>query len=101
MAKYHITESGNPAPCTATKRPCPRGGADEHYESKESAAVAYEKKMAAETSRSYVHNEGRALALVADFEKDGYLSNENMAELESYGWRIGDDGEPYRETRTR
>lgn len=48
MAKYHITAAGDPAPCKATKKACPRGGADEHYESKEAAAQAYEQKMDAQ-----------------------------------------------------
>lgn len=46
MAKYHISPStGNPNKCYATKRPCPVGGASEHFGSKEEARQAYEAKM--------------------------------------------------------
>lgn len=45
MAKYHITDAGNPAPCKATIKACPVGGADEHYSSRQEASAAYEKAM--------------------------------------------------------
>lgn len=48
MAKYHVNGRGEPGACKAKKRPCPYGGAEDHYESKEEAAQAFEKKMEAE-----------------------------------------------------
>ena len=39
MAKYHISKSGKPAICRATKK-CPLGGAESHYASKEEAQAA-------------------------------------------------------------
>jgi len=45
MAKYHVNSYGEPGACKATKRPCPYGGAEDHYPSKEEAAQAFEKKM--------------------------------------------------------
>lgn len=45
MAKYHITERGEPARCFAHFRPCPNGGADQHYDSKEEARSAFEATM--------------------------------------------------------
>lgn len=37
MTKYHINSKGLPAVCRATKRPCPLGDADSHFNSKEEA----------------------------------------------------------------
>ena len=49
-AKYHISPTtGNPNRCYADKRPCPLGGADEHYPSKEEAKAAFEAKYASDT----------------------------------------------------
>ena len=42
--KYHISPStGNPNKCSASVKPCPLGGENEHYPSKEAAREAYEK----------------------------------------------------------
>lgn len=35
--KYHIDRNGKPAPCRATKRPCPLGGEEAHFDSMEEA----------------------------------------------------------------
>lgn len=35
MTKYHIKKDGTPGICTATVRPCPRGGAAQHFENPE------------------------------------------------------------------
>lgn len=43
MAKYHITQSGVPGVCRAHSRPCPLGGPESHFDSKE-AAEAHIKK---------------------------------------------------------
>ena len=39
---YHLTEAGEPAPCRAVKRACPRGGAEAHYKTLAEARLAYE-----------------------------------------------------------
>lgn len=45
-ASYHISpETGRPNKCYATKKPCPYGGASDHYPDKATARAAYEKKM--------------------------------------------------------
>lgn len=50
MAKYHISPTtGRPNLCTANKRPCPVGGADDHYPTKEAARQGYENNMHAQT----------------------------------------------------
>lgn len=41
MAKFHITEAGDPAPCSATVRACPRGGEDKHFGSEAEAREAF------------------------------------------------------------
>lgn len=44
--KYHINPTtGRPNKCYATKKACPFGGGDSHYESKTEARAGYEKKM--------------------------------------------------------
>lgn len=48
MAKFHISEAGNPAPCKATVNACPRGGEADHYSSPQAARQAYEAAQAAE-----------------------------------------------------
>lgn len=46
MAKYHLNPEKGPQPCTATKRPCKYAMAgEEHFDSREAATAAYEKKM--------------------------------------------------------
>lgn len=45
MSRFHITESGEPAECTASLRACPRGGVEDHYISAKDASNAFEKTM--------------------------------------------------------
>lgn len=45
MAKYHINKNGVPSACRARTRPCPLGGDDIHFNSKEEAQ-AYSDKLA-------------------------------------------------------
>lgn len=40
MKKFHVSANGNPEPCTATKRACPRGGEEAHFASQKDAAAA-------------------------------------------------------------
>lgn len=50
MTKYHISpKDGKPSVCNATVRPCPIGGENVHYGSKEEARGAYESKMVDQT----------------------------------------------------
>jgi hypothetical protein len=44
-AQWHIKPDGTVARCTATKRACPYGGADQHYPSKQAAEKAFQDKM--------------------------------------------------------
>ena len=37
LTKYHIDKNGVPAVCRATKRPCPRGGPEAHFDTMEAA----------------------------------------------------------------
>ena len=47
--KFHIGATGNPAPCTATVRACPVGGAEVHFASAEEAAdFAFRRAMEAD-----------------------------------------------------
>jgi hypothetical protein len=43
--KFHITPSGQVRKCSATKRPCPYGGEEAHYPTKEAAEKAFQDKM--------------------------------------------------------
>ena len=45
MPKYHLTAKGEPAPCSAQLRPCPRGGEEAHYPTPEAAQQAFEASM--------------------------------------------------------
>lgn len=50
MTKYHVSPStGRPNICRATKRPCPIGGQNEHYSSKDEARAAYETQQSGNT----------------------------------------------------
>lgn len=42
--KFHINRKGVPAVCFATKRPCPFGGEEKHYNSEREAQIAANKK---------------------------------------------------------
>lgn len=68
MTKYHIDKNGKPAICRATKRPCPLGGADVHFDSIEDAQAYADEQNAKEfgllhqrpkvkASNDYVNNE--------------------------------------------
>lgn len=67
MAKYHISPStGKPNICRAHTKPCPIGGADEHYGSKQEAQQAFEKSMSDQTmATTKVDGAARAAALEA------------------------------------
>lgn len=43
MSKYHLNNDGEPAPCTATVRPCPVGG--EHFSNEDDARRFYEQSQ--------------------------------------------------------
>lgn len=44
MAKYHINKNGEVSACRARTRPCPLGGDNEHFDSKNEAMKFVEKK---------------------------------------------------------
>jgi hypothetical protein len=46
--KFHIKPDGTVAKCTATKRPCPYGGDENHFPSKEAAEKAFQDRMESE-----------------------------------------------------
>lgn len=46
--KYHIDKNGKPAVCKATKRPCPLGGSDVHFDSAEDAQAYADEQNAKE-----------------------------------------------------
>lgn len=49
--KYHISPStGNPNRCYANTKPCPLGGSEDHYPTKEAARKGFEKKQNANLS---------------------------------------------------
>jgi len=53
MAKYHISpNSGHANICHAEKKPCPIGGVDEHYSTREEAIAAREEKLREEFSEN-------------------------------------------------
>lgn len=45
MGVYHINDEGNAGLCRAKKKPCPFGGWNDHYGSKEDAQKGYEEKQ--------------------------------------------------------
>ena len=66
--KYHIDKNGRPAICRATKRPCPLGGADTHFDTMEEAQAYADEQNAKEfgligsqrkvkATNEYVNNE--------------------------------------------
>jgi hypothetical protein len=50
--KYHIKPNGTVAKCTATKRPCPYGGDENHFSTKEAANEAFQKRMENEQEKT-------------------------------------------------
>ena len=75
MPTYHLIPStGEPGLCTATKRPCPYGGASEHYPSPADARRAYERSMAASLSAPHLHA-----------ARTSYLSSAAVAKLQLPG----------------
>ena len=44
--RFHLTQRGEPAACSASLRSCPRGGEEAHYSSPQEAQAAYEASMA-------------------------------------------------------
>lgn len=45
MVRFHLKENGEPGPCNAEERACPRGSTDEHFSTPETAREAFEKKQ--------------------------------------------------------
>lgn len=80
MAKYHINKKGVPAVCRATSKPCPLGGEEVHFGSKEEAEAFTQKKMKKEhgllttlspKERYKTGNEEQRIQAI----KDGYVSS--------------------------
>ena len=42
MSKYHLNWKGEPGKCSAKEGNCPFGGADDHFDSPETARQAFE-----------------------------------------------------------
>lgn len=81
MAKYHINKNGVPSVCRATSKPCPLGGAEAHFGSKEEAEAFTQNKMKKEhgllttlslKERYKSGNEEQRIQAI----KDGYVSSE-------------------------
>lgn len=70
MPKYHISPStGRPNRCYASVKPCPIGGAEEHYTSKEAARAAYENKMQAKTLATAISKKTSPTASQAEVDE--------------------------------
>lgn len=81
MAKYHINKKGVPAVCRATTKPCPLGGEEVHFGSKEEAEAFTQNKMKKEhgllttlppEERYKSGDEEQRIQAI----KDGYVSSE-------------------------
>ncbi len=58
MTKFHIAANGRTEPCTATKRACPRGGAEAHFDSiQEALIVTHEALMRDQTKSQLVEDD--------------------------------------------
>lgn len=88
MSKFHINPStGNPARCFALKK-CRFGGDDEHYGSKELAALAYEKSHAQEEIPVLRKSDAKSTPRLEDFAinlepKGPLLTDEKIAEADT------------------
>lgn len=89
LSKFHINPStGNPGRCLALKK-CRFGGDDEHYASKELAALAYEKFHAPEAiptlKKSETEPEKRLESFAVDLQepKGPLLSENTIAEIDA------------------
>lgn len=77
MARYHLTEAGDPGVCRATQGRCPYGGSREHYSSAAEARESFEAahSMAA-LLRGGVNKNPRLTALEAELEERKLLQRE-------------------------
>lgn len=78
MTKYHISpKTGAPGVCKASTKPCPIGGADEHYSSKQEAQRAYEAQQHAVPSPASKETDAdRSFQALSHEDIKTYLSDE-------------------------
>ncbi|WP_022873795.1 hypothetical protein [Nesterenkonia alba] len=53
MTKYHISKSGEPAPCKAAAGNCPLGSEQDHFENKQDAVVEAERRFAEDADNKF------------------------------------------------
>lgn len=76
--KFHIDKNGKPAPCRATKRPCPLGGAEVHFDSIEEAQAHVDTMNAKEygllSNRNGERFNAKIVEVYNELEKRGYTA---------------------------
>jgi len=89
MTVYHINpETGNPGICRANKKPCPHGGAENHFESKEEARASFEKRQ--QPSFNKVKKYDPNTAEVKEVDKSMYSSAGTAINIPAGRYFVGD-----------
>ena len=92
--KFHIDKNGKPAPCRATKRPCPLGGAEVHFDSIEEAQAHVDTMNAKEygllagvsQNETYVNDgHGNLRVSVNEFIEGGEFRDHLVNEMNKHG----------------
>lgn len=91
MAKYHINNSGVPAICRATTRPCPLGG--EHFDSKQEA-VEYSQRENKNTFGLLPGMSQEKIPIMLNAKVDEYTLNYQSRE-ESVFWQLDFEEKEY------
>ncbi|WP_022873746.1 hypothetical protein [Nesterenkonia alba] len=85
MSKYHISKSGEPAPCKASKGNCPLGGESDHFESKQDATAAAERRFAEEAGGSFGNGDDTAeTPALQDLSTDELYEKLHQSEHKSF-----------------
>jgi len=81
MATYHIKDNGDPGICLARKGNCPKGGAEEHFTSREAARAASEAKLANTFNGGF----GKGAQEIPELEPYTFSGENIEAEVEARG----------------
>ena len=95
---YHIKDDGTPGICTASVRPCPKGGSESHYDTYEEAYDAAQEKLKAEHGGHFMVPIKSLRELVEDeFEEKGFtVKRDNIREMDVYSRPLGEPGKTLR-----
>lgn len=90
MTKFHLGKNGEPATCTASKKSCPLGGENDHFDNKADASREAERRFAEEAGGAFIAashkrlEEGQARKEKRDAESKPVLTEDEADRVSDY-----------------